>query len=595
MAAADAGTKVIRLQALLLALSLLIAPAIAADSAKPTQSPGPRLIARTEVPTGLEAKFSKLADSYFDSAFRHDPDQATVLGIHNYDSLAPDFSASSIAERVSELKSFLKQFQEFKAQELSPQTRIDLELIVSQIKGRLLMLDELKEWQRNPDMYSSQSSSMIYDLMSRDFAPLPDRLKSVIAREKKIPSILASAKSNLKNPPKIYTTIALEQLSGIIDFFQTSVPDTFKSVKDQALLAEFKTANEDVIAKLKDYQSFLQDKLLPESNGSFAYGSDIYGKKLKFDEMVDTPISELVAQGEAELKRLQAEFASTAKEIDPGKTPIEVFRSIALEHTSADKLLDATRSMLKQLRDFCIEKNIVTIPPENDLRVEETPPFMRALTFAAMNSLGPFETTAKESYYYVTLPESSWTPERTEQHMRSYGKYSLMDTSTHEVFPGHYVQGLWNKQSPSKTTKIIGSNSNIEGWAHYGEQMMVEQGLENYNKKLKLAMLHKALRRCCRYLVALKMHTAGMSLDDGIKFFMTESYEERSNAEREAKRGTIDATYLVYTLGKLQIMSLREDYKKAMGDKFNLKDFHDRFLATGCPPVKIIRQVLLGN
>lgn len=554
-----------------------------------------RLIATSELAASADANFAKLVDKYFAYLFSVDPAMGTQLGLHEYDKEAPDLSSSAIANVVGQLKSFLNEFESVKADNLSSQAKIDLKLITSNIKGRLLMLDELKEWQRNPDMYSSQASSMIYDLMSRNFAPLNERIKSVTARQKKIPAMLDAAKRNLKNPPKIYTEIAIDQLSGIIDFFKTDVPNTFSSVADKTLLDELRAANTQTLAKLEEYGKFLKEEVLPKSTNNFAYGADLYAKKLLYDEMVDTPVDQLIADGEKELKRLQSEFDKTAKEFDSSKTPIEVFRSIALDHAAPDKLLDSTRAMLSDLRDFCLKNKIITMPWEGDLKVEETPPFMRALTFAAMSWAGPFEEKAKESYYYVTLPEKNWSAEKVEQHMRSYGKFSLMDTSVHEVFPGHYVQGLWLRVAPSKTTKIIGCNSNIEGWAHYGEQMMVEQGLENGDKRLKLAMLHKALRRCCRYLVALKMHTKGMTLDEAINFFMTEAHEERANAERESRRGAIDATYLVYTLGKLQIMSLREDYKKAKGANFSLVDFHNAFLRTGAPPIKIIREVLLGN
>jgi uncharacterized protein (DUF885 family) len=220
---------------------------------------------------------------------------------------------------------------------------------------------------------------------------------------------------------------------------------------------------------------------------------------------------------------------------------------------------------------------------------------MRALTFAAMDAPGPFEQKAKEAYYYVTLPEADWKPERVEEHMRAFCKYDLLNTSVHEAFPGHYVQGLWQRKAPSKIAKIIDCGSNVEGWAHYCEQMMVEQGLENGDKKLKMVMIHDALLRCCRYIVGISMHTKGMSMDEGIKFFVNEGYQEKANAERETKRGTMDPTYLVYTLGKLQIIALRDDYKKLKGAEFSLKDFHNKIMETGAPPIKIIRQIIMGN
>lgn len=542
-----------------------------------------------------DKSFSELADKYFEFGFSHNPDAATVLGIHKYDALAPDYSASAIKEEIDGLKSFRKQFESLKTDDFSAQTKIDQRLILGDINSRLLTLEQLKFTERDPDMYSSDSSSMIYNLMTRDFAPLPERLKLVIEREKKIPVILRAGKANLKNPPKIYTEVALEQLPGIIDFFKTSVPEAFKSVYDQNLQTEFKKANDDVIAQLKDYQDFLKNEVLPRSNGSFAFGSDVYSKKLLYDEGVSTSIDQLLADGDAELKHLQKDFIETAKQIDPSKSPQDVFTAISSDHPEPQKLISSVSGVLSMLKNYCTDKNIVTVPKEDDLHVGETPPFMRALSFASMDSPGPFENKAKEAYYYVTLPEPNWSAERTEEHMRSFCKYDLLNTSVHEAFPGHYVQGLWNRTAPSKTTKIIGCNSNIEGWAHYTEQMMVEQGLDNNNPKLKLTMIHDALLRCCRYMVGIKMHTKGMSMDEGIEYFVKEGYTEKANAERETKRGTKDATYLVYTLGKMQILALRDDYKKAKGDAYTLKDFHDRFLATGCPPVSIIREIMLGS
>lgn len=539
--------------------------------------------------------FNKLADEYFDFSFRHKPDAATVMGIHEYDALAPDYSASSVAKQISSLKDYSDKFHKIKADDLNKQERIDRELILGDIGSSLLNLEDLRETERDPDMYSSNASSMVYNLMSRNFAPLEDRLKLVIAREKQIPSMLQAAKTNLKNPPKIYTEVALEQIPGIIDFFKNSVTEAFKPVKDESLQKEFKKCNDDVIAKLTDYQSFLKDDLLKRSNGQFAFGTALYQKKLHFDEGVDTPVDKLLEDGEVELRRLQKEFIATAKEIDPSKTPEEVFVSISSDHPTPQNLISSVDGVLSKLRSFCIDKNIVSLPSEDTLHVAETPPFARALSFASMDSPGPFEKKAKEAYYYVTVPEPSWSAERTEEHMRSFCKYDLLNTSVHEAFPGHYVQGLWTRQAPSKTTKIIGCGSNIEGWAHYCEQMTVDEGLNDFDKKLKLTMLHDALLRCCRYMVGIKMHTKGMSIEEGINYFIKEGWTEKANAERETKRGTKDATYLVYTLGKLQILSLRDDYKKAKGAAYSLKDFHDRFLATGCPPVTIIREILLPS
>lgn len=542
-----------------------------------------------------ENSFSSLAEEFIDFKCRMNPDWATVQGIHRYDDQAPDFSRKGIENQIADLKKFENQFAALDSKTLSAQEKIDLQLINGQIKGDLLELEDIRSWETNPDTYSSQASSMVYDLISRNFASLEERAKLVIAREKKIAGMLQAGKSNLKNPPQIYTEVALEQLPGIIDLFRNSIAEKLKDVKDEKLQAEFQASNKAVIAQLEDYQKYLKEQVLPKSHGNFAIGEESYKKKLQYDEMEDRSIDELLKVGEAEMKRLQNEFIATAKEIDPAKSPLEVFTSISKDHAKPDELLSDIQNMLTQLIFFCKKHDIVTVPDGGRLKVEETPAFMRALTFAAMDMPGPLEEKATEAYYYVTLPEKDWNAERVEEHMRAFCKYDVINTSVHEAYPGHYLQGLWTREAPSKVSKIFGANSNVEGWAHYCEQMMLEQGLENGDKKLKLVMLHDALLRCARYIVGIRMHTRGMTMTQGIDYFVKEGYMEKSNAERETKRGTSDPTYLVYTLGKLQILALREDYKKLKGSEFSLKDFHDKMMATGTPPIKIIRQILMGD
>jgi uncharacterized protein (DUF885 family) len=384
-------------------------------------------------------------------------------------------------------------------------------------------------------------------------------------------------------------------MPGIIDFFKKSVPEAFKSVKDAQLQSEFTKVNGEAVAELVAYERFLKDDLLPRSKGQFALGEKLYSQKLRLEEMVDTPVDCLLARGEAELKRLQTEFEATARQIDPERPPRVAFASLSSDHPAADRLISSVSGVLEDIRKFCVDRQIVTIPSEERVKVDETPPFARALSFASMDTPGPFETKAREAYYFVTLPESSWTKSKAEEHMRSFSKYDLLNTSVHEAYPGHYVQFLWVPQVPSKVRKVIGCGSNAEGWAHYCEQMMVEAGFEGANPRLKLMQLHDALLRACRYICGIRMHTKGMTLAQSIKFFMEEGYQEKANAERESKRGTMNPTYLVYTLGKLDILALREDYRKAAGDKYSLKDFHDRFLGQGFPPLKIVRAALLDN
>jgi uncharacterized protein (DUF885 family) len=252
--------------------------------------------------------------------------------------------------------------------------------------------------------------------------------------------------------------------------------------------------------------------------------------------------------------------------------------------------------VLGGLRDFITAHHIVTIPSQVMPIVEETPPFMRATTFASMDTPGPFENVAKEGFFNVTLPEATWSKQQIEEHMAGFNRGTIVSTAVHEVFPGHYVQFLWLKDAPmTKVRKLIGCSSNAEGWAHYTEQMMLDEGYGNGDPMLRLGQLQDALLRNARYIVGIQMHTGHMTYDQAVDFFVKEGYQTRANAEVETKRGTADPTYLYYTLGKLEILKLRDDYKRMKGAAFSLEQFHDAFLKQGFPPIKIVRRALLGN
>jgi hypothetical protein len=520
-------------------------------------------------------------DRFFESEFRFHPTEATAVGFHEYDSKLEDYSRAAIDAEIASLKGFLPQFKD--------------ELILSHIRAALLELETRRSWEKNPDLCSSGLSSSAFTIISRRYAPADVRLRSLTARERQMPAVLQAARANLKNPPKIYTEIAIEQLPGTVSFFEKDVPAAFLEVKDPKLLADFQSANRAVIAALTAYDKFLKEDLLPISHGDFRLGAETYRKKLLYEEMVDTPLDTLLETGRQDLRRNQEAFRATAAKIDPARTPQQILEDIEKDHPPADKLLQSFRDVLGGLRDFITQHNIVTIPSPVPPVLEETPPFLRALTTASMDTPGPYEKVAKEAFFNITLPEPNWPPERVAEHLAGFSRPVIISTAVHEAYPGHYVQFLWLKHVHSKVRKLIQAASNVEGWAHYCEQMMLDEGYGAGDPKLRLGQLQDALLRDARYIAGIEMHTGAMTYEQGIDFFVKEGHQTRANAERETKRGTSDPTYLVYTLGKLEIMKLREDYKKLRGDKFTLKEFHDRFLQQGGPPIKLVRQALLGS
>ena len=431
--------------------------------------------------------------------------------------------------------------------------------------------------------------------MSRSFAPPGERLKSLIARERLMAKSFTQARSNLRNPPRIYTEVAIEQLPGDIAFFKNDVPAAFNSVSDSKLLGEFHASNQAVIAALGEYQNFLKSDLLARSKGDFRIGAENYRKKLSYDEMVDTPLDKLLEIGYQNLRQNQQAFRLTAAKVDPKRTPQEILHDLEKDHPPADRLLQTFRDVLGGLRSFIVQHKIATIPSTTPPILEETPPFMRALTTASMDTPGPFEKVAKEAFFNVTLPERSWSREQVDEHMKSFNRGTIISTAVHEVYPGHYTQFLWVQNAPSKVRKLIGASTNAEGWAHYSEQMMLDEGYGNGDLKLRLGQLQDALLRNARYIAGIEMHTGKMSFEQAVEFFVKEGYQTHALGLVETKRGTSDPTYLYYTLGKLEILKLRDDYRKLRGAKFTLLDFHDTFLAQGFPPIKMIRRAMLGN
>ena len=311
--------------------------------------------------------------------------------------------------------------------------------------------------------------------------------------------------------------------------------------------------------------------------------------------MVDTPLDKLLEIGYQNLRQNQQAFRLTAAKVDPKRTPQEILHDLEKDHPPADRLLQTFRDVLGGLRSFIVQHKIATIPSTTPPILEETPPFMRALTTASMDTPGPFEKVAKEAFFNVTLPERSWSREQVDEHMKSFNRGTIISTAVHEVYPGHYTQFLWVQNAPSKVRKLIGASTNAEGWAHYSEQMMLDEGYGNGDLKLRLGQLQDALLRNARYIAGIEMHTGKMSFEQAVEFFVKEGYQTHALGLVETKRGTSDPTYLYYTLGKLEILKLRDDYRKLRGAKFTLLDFHDTFLTQGFPPIKMIRRAMLGN
>jgi uncharacterized protein (DUF885 family) len=576
-----------------------------------TPAPAQRVSADGAVQT-----FSFVSDQYFTDVYFHfSPTAGTQAGFHQYDPQLEDYSAAAVHRETAALHAYEKKIDAIDPSALDASVAADREILLSSIRSQLLSLEVIRNWEKNPDNYSSGITSSIFVLMERPFAPANSRLRSVIEREKQIPQVFAEARKNLKNPPHIFTEIALEQIDGLVSFFQTDVPSAFTDATDAQAKADFAKSNAIVIQSLKDYGAWLKSDLLARSNGDFRLGPDTFRKKLLYDEDVDIPLDHLLDIAYADLHKNQADFKRIAAEVDPTRTPQEVLAQLATIHPAPDKLLSAFQDTFSSLISFIDTSHIITIPSKVEPVLEETPPFERATTSASMDPPGPFETHSTKAYFNVTLPEKSWTPEHVAEHMAQFNVGTIISTAVHEAYPGHYIQFLWQDQFPSKVRKLTGSATNIEGWAHYTEQMMLDQGYaaagtigpegkpltDREAKLIKLGQLQDALLRDARFVNSIKLHTGqgeasgNWTIDQAAALFVKEGYTSPSVGLVETKRGTADATYLYYTLGKLEIMKLREDLKARQGTAFNLQNFHDSFMRQGPAPIKIIRKAMLHN
>ena len=547
----------------------------------------------------IASRFTQLADEYLRGYYAFNPTRATGLGLHDYDSQLESRSQESVAREIGRLRGTISALMRINSATLSADARLDYLVLLSHARSQLLDLQDIRMWQRDPSVYNQIASSSIDSILKRNYAPIEQRLTAVLARERQIARLLEEARANLVAPPRIYTEMAIAQVRGSIDYFTRVVPQMIERAGGASLNAarkiEFETANGNVISALRSFGDWMERDLLPRSTGSFSIGAENYRLKLLHGEMVDTPLAQLISEGERELRRTQEEMRELSEEITPGKGVRAALRALAREHPNAGGLVGDTRAELDRIRAFVRTQNILTMPASENLRVAETPEYARATSFASMDSPGAFERVATEAYYYVTPPPDNWDDRRKDEHLSFYNRYALPIISIHEVYPGHYYQKLALKRQPSRVRTVLSSASFTEGWAHYCEQMMLDEGFGGNNPRLRLAQLNMALLRLCRYLVGLRLHTQGMSYEEGVDFFMREGYQERVNAEREGRRGTQDPTYLVYTLGKMQIMKLREEYRQRAGASFNLGEFHDRLLSFGMPPVKIIRLAMLGE
>jgi uncharacterized protein (DUF885 family) len=574
-------------------------------SLKPSPSPKPKPLPSPSLKP--DAELDNVADEFIRGYLAARPLHATGLGFHEYDGRISEYTRLAIDAELARLRRFDDRLNKFDIAKLSPRAAIDLRLLQAAIKKELFLTHDLAIYEHNPMTYASAIDVNVY--VKRKYAPIEDRVRSIIVVENQAPNIMIAAKTNLAGVlPKPYVELAIQIARGSSDFLKKNLIDALSELKDESLRAAFMQANRRAATALADYAAWLEKEKLPKATPQFAIGEEKYQRFLAQTELVDLSPAKILELGLSELKHEREVFTEAAKKIDADKPAPEVFKQIQSEHPTSENLIPEITKKLDSVRKYVVDHKLVTIPSEVRAQVKETPQYRRATSFASMDTPGPFEKRATEAYFYVTPTEDEWPEQQKNEWLTSFNSYSADIISIHETYPGHYVQFLHlNASKATKLEKIFGATSFIEGWAHYCEKMVIDAGFgsvygpsptdEEIRRaaKYRMAQAQQAMLRLCRLCVSIQMHTQGMSVEDATKFFQENCYYEEKPARAEALRGTFDIGYLNYTLGKLQILKLRTDYEVQEGENFSLKKFHDELLNHGMLPIRLLREVMLKD
>jgi hypothetical protein len=534
------------------------------------------------------AALETAVDGFIDGMFQHHPTFAANAGKHEFDGKLPDYSPAGLKADADWLHAERAKFAAFGDDKLDDSGRFHRDYVLAVIDGQLFWLEDSGFPYSNPAFYTGDLSPSMY--LTRPYAPLPQRMAAFVTYQEALPKAIAQIKANFKLPlPESYITLGVNSFGGYASFFKTDVPALFAEVKDDALQTRFKASNAAAIKATQDLADWLKTQK-PHATHDYALGAEKFSKMLHATERVDLPLDQLKATGESDLQRNLAALKAACDQFAPGKS-----LSACVAKESADKpvggAVEGARAQLAGLRQFIVDKNLVSIPGPEQATAEEAPPFNR-WNFAYIEIPGPYEKNLP-SVYYIAPPDPTWS--KADQQAYIPGKATLLFTSSHEVWPGHFLQFLHANRAHWKFGQLFVGYAFAEGWAHYAEEMMFDAGLDGATPEAHIGQLTNALLRDVRYLSAIGLHTGGMTVAQSEQMFRDKAFQDPGNARQQAARGTYDPAYLNYTMGKLMIMQLRQDWIAAHPGPNALKAFHDQFLSYGGPPIPLVRAQMLGG
>jgi len=543
--------------------------------------------ANSNANVAANAKWDAYVEQFITDYFTANPHFAVYQGRHEFDGKLPDWSPGGIGNEIERLKSERGKAAAFGDPDLDERQRFERDYLIAQIDKDLFWRETADQPHTNPYFYSDALDPDVY--VSREYAPLETRIKSYTAYARSVPPALEQIKGNLKLPMALnHIKIGRQTIGGLASFFEKDVVRVFAPVRDEQAQKEFKEANAAAARSVRGFDAWLGQQEAGATN-NFALGPERFRMMLKQTEAVDIDLGELERIARADLDRNLAAVKTECDKYAPGKTLVEC-NNKANARKAPGTLVDAATRQLAELRKFVQERDIVSVPGTEECKVALAPPY-KAWNFAYINIPGPYEK-GLPSVYYVSPPDPSWSKAKQDAYLPGEG--SLLFTSVHEGYPGHFLNFLHSNRSKSKFGQVFVGYAYAEGWAHYTEEMMYDAGLGAGDAELHLGQLQEALLRNVRFLSAIGLHTKGMTVEESKKLFIEQGLQDEGNAEQQANRGTFDPAYLNYTMGKLMIRKLRDDWTASRGGRGAWKQFHDQFLSYGGPPIPLVRKAMMG-
>ncbi len=520
------------------------------------------------------------------------PQWAVTQGRHEYDGQLPDWSRAGIEKEITRLHQVRDAAEAFSEEQMSAEQRYQREYFISTVDRQLFWMEKVGLPFRSPQYYFGWMSDSLDPsaYIALDYAPLAERMQAFTRYLENVPRAVAQIRQNLAMPmPRTWLQLGIDGFGGYAAYFRDDVPAIWADVEDANLQQAFTRANKKAVAAMQDMADWLTSNL-PTATEDFALGPELFRQMLWDTERVDTPLDELEAIGRADMDRNLKNLNRACAEFAPGESTQGCIAKMSA-HKPENGSVEAAREQLVELREFIVQKDLVSIPGKELALVNEAPPYARS-NFAYINIPGPWEKN-QPSVYYISPPNPSWPRDVQEDYIA--GEADLLFTSVHEVWPGHFLNFLHANRAPWFFGRVFVGYAFAEGWAHYTEEMMVEAGLRNADPETRIGEISNALLRDARFLSTIGLHTRGWSVEDSKRFFIEQGFQSEGTAIQQAARGTYDPAYLNYTMGKLMIRRLRDDWTATRGGRKAWRDFHDAFLSYGGPPIPLVRQQMMGE